>query len=148
MLRGPYNKRLLSTLDEEKVFLLSRHCAVPYGNLCKTCLLIQKKAKVRLPERFGALIAEQHELEQRLTVLRITPLLTRAREARERWVGLPFTLYHEGQLWSGHIDLAFIADDAWSIGYFLLDPSSTAQVQVTSDVSTTPHSFTRLRLND
>jgi len=96
-------------------------------------------------------VAERHELEQMLTVLRITPLLTRACEARERWVGLPFTLYHEGQLWSGTIDLAFIADDTWSIGYFLLDPSFTDQVQVTSDASTTPlflHAFALERLTE
>jgi hypothetical protein len=110
-----------------------------------------EKSEGEIAGTVGGSVAEQHELEQRLTVLRITPLLTRAREARERWVGLPFTLYHEGRLWSGTIDLAFIADDAWSIGYFLLDPSSTAQVQVTSDVSTTPlflHAFALERLTE
>ena len=96
-------------------------------------------------------VAEQYELEQMLTVLRISPLLTRARRAHERWVGLPFTLYYEGRLWSGTIDLAFIADDAWSIGYVLLDPSSIDQVRVTSDASTTPlflHAFALERLTE
>ena len=73
-----------------------------------------EKSESEIAGTVGNTVAEQHELEHMLLSLRTTSLFTRACEAHERWVGLPFTLHHEGRLWSGTIDLAFIADDAWS----------------------------------
>lgn len=94
-----------------------------------------EKSKSEIAGTVRGLMAEQHEIEQMLTILRATPLLTRAYEAQERWVGLPFMLHHEGRLWSGTIDLGFIAADAWSIGHFLLDPIAAGQAQAMKDAS-------------
>jgi hypothetical protein len=104
----------------------------------------QEKSVHEIATAVGGMGAGQQELEQSLLRLRPTDLLARASAAQERWVGLPFTFHHEGRLWSGTIDLAFFAQDAWVVGHFLLDALADTQTQLVAVAHKTPlllHAF-------
>lgn len=108
-----------------------------------------EKSESAIARAVGRTEAEQHQLEQALVRLRASSFFARAAEAQERWAGLPFTLHHQGRLWSGTIDLAFIVDDVWVVGYFLLDTLSSTHAQSIPEVSKTPlflHAFVLGRL--
>ena len=94
-----------------------------------------EKSESEIVNTVGPTIAEREEIEHLLASLRTTDVLARAQEANERWVGLPFTLYHEGRLWNGTVDFAFIADNAWVVGYLLLDPGIDENEQTVREAS-------------
>lgn len=58
----------------------------------------------------------EHEQAERLVRnLIAAPILTRAQIASERFVGMPFAFHHQGRLYEGAIDLAFVEEGAWRI---------------------------------
>lgn len=97
----------------------------------------------------GTTGAPYEELTHLLTFLRANVLPTRAYEASERWIGLPFSLHYDGRVWHGTIDFAFIVEESWVVGHFLFDPFIDEQEQTMSDANTARlflHAFALERL--
>ena len=87
---------------------------------------------------FARPVAEQEEITTLLATVGEIPLLVRARQTTERWVGVPFTLQYHGHFCQGTIDLAFATDDTWVIGYVYLASESYTLEEETVEIDTAP----------
>jgi len=108
-----------------------------------------EKSRHEISRTIARTDAAHAQLEQVLTRLYSTDLLTRASEAQDRWVGLPFTFHHEGNLWNGTIDLAFFSSHAWVVGFFAFDTAAVTPTQSMSGRNNTLpllHAFVLERL--
>jgi ATP-dependent exoDNAse (exonuclease V) beta subunit len=116
--------------------LVSRSAALRLGKAVHEALRsINIGATTQSPQLGGPAVrllhspVEREEAERLVHNILASPVMSRARIARERFAELPFVLHTGGRVLEGVIDLAFVEDENWVIVDFKTDAVDTADVE-------------------